>query len=288
MVDPPLAERRVCLLDRVPVCGSLFPRVRYLDSVCFCWLHTSSRAWCLRQQSPYWSKFWFCCRSAPFCSCQLCVSLLPIGKRDLCSHPRGKGKSEVAFTLRAFSPAWISIPEVRFEGLMMAPSGAFLLCWLERAKLRSKFVIICVLVWFLIKVGSFLALEHSKVAADLPQCSTTTKVQHSPEPKLPHSAGLYWFLLSHCRCFCAVLPELWAWCRRSWNKWDLAGLASWTCLTGCRGSTKTWWIHKHFLQREESAPETLNQPNKTGPAAAVVLTVTCPVSPRLVLAIPPK
>lgn len=82
MVDPSLAEWRICLLDWVPMCRSLFPRVWYLDAVCFCWLHTSSRAWCLRQQSSYWSKFCLCSWLSPFFSCQLCVSFFPIKKRE--------------------------------------------------------------------------------------------------------------------------------------------------------------------------------------------------------------
>lgn len=148
MVDPSLAEWRICLLDWVPMCRSLFPRVWYLDAVCFCWLHTSSRAWCLRQQSSYWSKFCLCSWLSPFFSCQLCVSFFPI-KRGLCSHSWCKGKSKVAFTLCGFSSTWISISEVSFEGLMMGPSGVFLLYWLERQSCdqNSPLFVFCFGFW---------------------------------------------------------------------------------------------------------------------------------------------
>lgn len=59
MVDSPVAERGLCLVDRVPVCGSLLPRVRHLDPVRVCWLHTSPGARCLRQQPPHRGEFWF-------------------------------------------------------------------------------------------------------------------------------------------------------------------------------------------------------------------------------------
>ncbi len=48
MVDSFVAKRRLCVLDRVPLCGPLFPRVRHLDPVCVCRLHQGSGPGCVR------------------------------------------------------------------------------------------------------------------------------------------------------------------------------------------------------------------------------------------------
>ena len=49
VVDSSVAERGICILDWVPVCGLLFPWVWYLDPVCVCWLHPSTGPGCTGQ-----------------------------------------------------------------------------------------------------------------------------------------------------------------------------------------------------------------------------------------------
>lgn len=53
VVDSPLAQRGLCLVDRVPVRGPLLPRVRHLDPVRVSGLHQSPGPGCSGQQPPH-------------------------------------------------------------------------------------------------------------------------------------------------------------------------------------------------------------------------------------------
>ena len=53
MVDTPVAEWRLCLIHRVPVRGSLLPRVRYLDSVRLWGFEQGSQTRCPEHQPSY-------------------------------------------------------------------------------------------------------------------------------------------------------------------------------------------------------------------------------------------